>query len=32
MLGEAPPDELTMGIEAGDTAAGAEGAMRRANR
>jgi alpha-amylase/alpha-mannosidase (GH57 family) len=36
MLGETPPDELTgeltIGIEAEDTAADAEGAMRRANR
>jgi alpha-amylase/alpha-mannosidase (GH57 family) len=36
MLGETPPDELTgeltIGIEAEDTAVDAEGAMRRANR
>jgi alpha-amylase/alpha-mannosidase (GH57 family) len=40
MLGETPPDELTaeltdkliMGVEADDTTADAEGAMRRANR
>jgi alpha-amylase/alpha-mannosidase (GH57 family) len=32
MLGEAPPDELTFSVDAGDTRARAEGAMRRANR